>query len=137
MRKSCLYEDLSRDNLLTRCLGGYTQNANESFNATVWRLAPKHLHCGWKIIEIAAFLTAGMFNDGYNFFLNIMNDLELPIGIQCKTFADQKTAYRVRRQDRRSQSRSKEARTAKKQEAAAQMDAFAEEKGILYGPGID
>jgi len=125
-----IYEDLSRDDLLTRCLGGYTHNANESFNATVWRLAPKHLHCGWKII---AFLAAGIFN-GYNFILNIMNDLVLPIGIQCKTFVDQQTAYRVRRQDRRSQSRSKEARTAKKQKAAAEMDAFAE--GILYYPGI-
>jgi len=131
-----IYKDLSRDDLLTRCLGGYTQNANESFNATVWRLAPKHLHCGWKIIEIAAFLAAGMFNDGYNFILNIMNDLELPIGIQCKTFADEQTANRIRRQDRRSQSRSKEARIAKKKEAAAKMDAFEEKEDILYGPGI-
>jgi len=45
-----IYEDLSRDDLLERCLGGYTQNANESFNATIWRLAPKHLNCGIKII---------------------------------------------------------------------------------------
>jgi len=119
-----------------RCLGGYTQNANESFNATVWRLALKHLHCGWKIVEIATFLAAGTFNDGYNFILTIMNDLQLQIGIQCKTFADQHIAYRVQRQDRRTQSRSKAARTAKKQEAAAQIDAFAEEEGILYGSGI-
>ena len=30
-----IYEDLSRDDLLIKCLGGHTQNANESFNATV------------------------------------------------------------------------------------------------------
>ena len=30
-----IYEDLSRDDLLERCLGGHTQNANESFNSTV------------------------------------------------------------------------------------------------------
>lgn len=35
-----IYEDLSKDDLLTRCLGGHTQNANESFNATLWRLSP-------------------------------------------------------------------------------------------------
>jgi len=64
-----------------------------------------------------------------------MNDLELPIVIQCKTFADEQTANRIRRQDRRSQSRSKEA-IAKKQEAAAKMDAFEEKEDILYGPGI-
>lgn len=43
-----IFEDLSREELLERCLGGHTQNANESFNATIWRLAPKHLHCGRK-----------------------------------------------------------------------------------------
>ncbi|KAG8236893.1 hypothetical protein J437_LFUL016011 [Ladona fulva] len=37
-------EDLSRGSLLERCLGGYAQNANESFHSTVWHLAPKHLN---------------------------------------------------------------------------------------------
>jgi hypothetical protein len=27
-----IYTDLSNEDLLTRCLGGHTQNANESFN---------------------------------------------------------------------------------------------------------
>ena len=48
-----IYQSLSNHDLLERCLGGHTQNANESFNATVWRLTPKHLHSGRKIIEIA------------------------------------------------------------------------------------
>lgn len=39
-----IYKDLSKDDLLERCLGGHTQNANESFNSTIWRLGPKHLH---------------------------------------------------------------------------------------------
>jgi len=30
-----IYQDLSRDDLLERCLGGYTQNTNESFNSVV------------------------------------------------------------------------------------------------------
>ena len=55
-----IYQDLSNDDLLTRYLGGHTQNANESFNSsTVWRMAPKHLHSGLKIVEIASYLTAG------------------------------------------------------------------------------
>lgn len=29
-----IYEELSNDELLTRCLGGHTQNSNESFNST-------------------------------------------------------------------------------------------------------
>jgi len=30
-----IYEELSKDELLNRCLGGYTQNSNKSFNASV------------------------------------------------------------------------------------------------------
>jgi len=72
-----IFEDLSRKDLLERCLGGHTQNANESFNATVWRLAPKHLHCGRKIIEIAAWIAAGIFNEGYLSVLRIMSSMDI------------------------------------------------------------
>ena len=27
-----VYEELGKDGLLTRCIGGFTQNSNESFN---------------------------------------------------------------------------------------------------------
>jgi len=64
-------------------LGGHTQNANESLNTTVWRLAPKHLHSGLKIIEIA-FLAAGIFNEGYSSILRVMDALKLQIGSLAK-----------------------------------------------------
>lgn len=34
-----IYVDLSRAELPTRCLGGFSQNSNESFNAIVWSVA--------------------------------------------------------------------------------------------------
>ena len=131
-----VYEDLSRDDLLERCLGGYTQNANESFNATIWRLAPKHLNCGIKIIEIAAYLAAGTFNNGCLFLLQIMQDMNIKIGQQAKSFADVYDKHRVERQERRSLTSTKEARTARKEEQTAQLQEFQEEEGLLYGPGI-
>ena len=77
-----IYQDLSNDDLLTRCLGGHTQNANESFNSTVWRMAPKHLDSGLKIVETASYLAAGMFNEGYSTILTTMQQLQLKIGQQ-------------------------------------------------------
>jgi len=41
--------------LLERSLSGHTQKL--SFNSTVWHSAPKHLHSGIKIIEIAYIAT--------------------------------------------------------------------------------
>jgi len=58
--------------LLERCLGGETQNNNESFNSTVWRLTPKHFHCGPKVNEIAAYLATGIFNEGFYAVLKTM-----------------------------------------------------------------
>ena len=82
-----IYEDLSKDNLLERCLGGHTQNANESFNATVWRLSPKHLHLGLKVVENSAYIAAGIFNKGFSSVLRIMNLLNLTVGTYAKVFA--------------------------------------------------
>lgn len=47
-----IYENLSKDDLLSRCLGGHTQNANESFN--LWRSSSKDLNAGFKFVEISA-----------------------------------------------------------------------------------
>jgi len=36
-----IYEDLSKDALLQRCLGGFTQNNNENLNQLIWKISPK------------------------------------------------------------------------------------------------
>ena len=75
-----IYKDLLNDELLTRCLCGHTQHSNESFNSTVWRMSPKHLNSGQKVIEIAAYMAAGMFNEGYSAVLTTMQLLDLKVG---------------------------------------------------------
>ena len=59
-----VYEELTADNLLERCLGSNTQNNNESFNACIWQLAPKHQFVGKKIVKIATYCAACTFNEG-------------------------------------------------------------------------
>lgn len=41
-----IYEALSDETLLQRCLCGFFQNANESFNNKLWKIAPKTLFSG-------------------------------------------------------------------------------------------
>lgn len=131
-----IYEDLSNDDLLTRCLGGHTQNSNESFNSIVWRLNPKHVNSGYKIVEIAANMATGIFNEGYSAVLSTMQLLDIVIGQQCKNFADTVDAERITRENRRASLSSKEARTARRSESLRQNEFFEEEEGLLYGPGI-
>ena len=80
-----IYKDLSSDDLLGRCLGGNTQNNNETFNSVLWRIAPKHIFCTGKTIELAAFLSAIIFNEGWTPILRLMG---IVIGPQAKAAAD-------------------------------------------------
>ena len=41
-----IYGDLTKSEELAKCLHGQTQNANESFNAMIWKRAPKPNYCG-------------------------------------------------------------------------------------------
>lgn len=131
-----IFEDLSRDELLERCLGGHTQNANESFNLTVWRLAPKHLHSGLKIIEMSSCIAAGLFNEGYSSILQIMNNSDVIVGRQSKSFADKMDEQRVTRENRRSSLATKEARQARQQQLTEKNEFYEATEGPLYGAGI-
>ncbi|XP_032675277.1 uncharacterized protein LOC116846047 [Odontomachus brunneus] len=131
-----IYRDLSNENLLTRSLSGHTQNANENFNSTIWRLAPKHLNCGAKIIETAAFIVAGIFNEGYFAILKFMNELEINIGPECKQYANMYDTQRISTQERRRTSSTREAQATRRMAQIAQNEFNEEAEGLLYGSGI-
>lgn len=81
-----VFEALSSDDLMEWCTGGNTQNSNESVNACVWKLAPKHLHSAAKTIEIATYIGVSLFNKGHITILKIMELLEIVVGLQAHNF---------------------------------------------------
>ncbi|XP_076681426.1 uncharacterized protein LOC143375815 [Andrena cerasifolii] len=131
-----VYEDLSSSNLLQRCTGGNTQNNNESFNACVWTLAPKHLHCGAQAVEIATYLAVCTFNNGYAPLLKLMNVLGLHVGPRAKMFAEDADRRRVAAAEHQDSLLYKKAKIAKKDTTEYQQQLFEETEGLLYGPGI-
>ncbi|XP_011882083.1 PREDICTED: uncharacterized protein LOC105569888 [Vollenhovia emeryi] len=131
-----LYEDLSKNELVQRYLGGHTQNVTESFNSCVWRLAPKHLYCGIQTVEIAAYIAAGLFNEGYFAVLKIMDTLQLKIGSHCIEYADSYDTARIQRHGRRDFRSSKEGRATRKEINLQEQQLYEDEEDLLYGPGI-
>jgi len=97
---------------------------------------PKHQHCGKKIVEIAAFMAAGIFNEGYCAVLKTMQILDLKIGQQCKMFANNMDKQRIERANWRHSLSGKEARTTRRLEQMQQNQLFQETEGLLYGAGI-
>ena len=47
-----VYADLTKADILQKCLHGLTQNPNESFNSTIWERAPKTVYCGLDPLEL-------------------------------------------------------------------------------------
>ena len=59
-----IFQRLSKDDLLDRCLKGITQNQNEAANGILWSKCPKTKFCGARRVRIAACATIAAFNTG-------------------------------------------------------------------------
>ena len=56
--------DLTKDELLEKCLHGKTQNQNESFNGTIWNRLPTSTYVGREQFEIGVYDAVAHFNVG-------------------------------------------------------------------------
>ncbi|CAH2089025.1 unnamed protein product [Euphydryas editha] len=133
-----IYEDLSRYELLDRCKGNNTENNNESYNGLLWHFSPKHLHNGFKTIELSNNFATAIFNDGYSSILKIFNVMGVIVGpcARARDFAALKDDTRIRIADHRQRASSKEGRSSRRKASSAKQALFEEEEGELYGPGI-
>ena len=60
-----IFERLCKDELLSRCLKGLTQNQNESLNSQLWTTrCPKTKYCGQRRVEIAVCQAVSVSNTG-------------------------------------------------------------------------
>ncbi|XP_025995458.2 uncharacterized protein LOC105204411 [Solenopsis invicta] len=131
-----IYEDLSKDKLLERCLGGFTQNANESLNQLIWRIPPKKLSGSKQIVEFAAYVAACTFNEGAGVFLSFLSDMNVSLRPSAYEYARLEDSCRINRADIRAEQHSKEARIKRRLEKKRGQEH--QSAGIvLYGAGID
>ncbi|XP_044578704.1 uncharacterized protein LOC123261223 isoform X2 [Cotesia glomerata] len=132
-----IYENLSKDELLERCVGGFTQNNNESFNQLIWKITPKILPAGLKIVNIAALVTACIFNEGTSALLLIMHGMDLKLGRNSHEYARMSDENRVCAAEKKSASETHEARICHRQELKDALDIATAAGSLIYGPGID
>ena len=132
-----IHTDLSRTELLKRCKGSNTQNNNESYNGLLWHFAPKHLHSGLKTIELANFFTVGIFNEGMKSILQMFTTMGVIVGSFAWEYAERRNMRRTELAEKRHQETMKEARTARRKDAAEQKSFYEKEEGELYGPGVE
>lgn len=131
-----VYEELSSDDLLTRCLGGFTQNNNQSFNSKVWVMAPKTVSSGKIIVDIAAEIAVCDFNDGLMSVMHIMQVLGITIGPNCYNYCMEADAHRIKFSERTPTEAAREARQALKEARKVAEEKNANVEGQMYALGI-
>lgn len=131
-----IYEELTSEDLLTRCIGGYTQNNNESFNSTVWALAPKSISSGKTIVDVATDIAVCVFNDGFVSILHIIKAMNLEIGPNSYEMCLEIDKQRIKLAERSLSDRVKEARIASRSSRKEMQEQEDNLEGQLYGAGI-
>lgn len=131
-----VFEKLSDDALLQRCLGKNTQNNNECFNGTLWAIIPKHNFVGKEVVEIAVQLAVIMFNEGRVPILKVLDLMGCPIGIFAHEWAQNKDWDRIRAAQKANAAATKEARLARKEAEQEAEQAYKDLGLLLYGPGM-
>lgn len=75
-----VFADLSKHDLLEKCLHGMTQNQNESFNNMIWERVPKTTYVGFDTLEFGVYDAISNFNIGRKASLDILEELKINPG---------------------------------------------------------
>ena len=68
-----IIKHLQSNELLSKCLHGETQNANEALNGVIWTRIPKRVFVGRTTLEIGAYSSVLAYNDGTEGILEVLN----------------------------------------------------------------
>ena len=75
-----IFINLSSDELLSRCLEGTNQNANEGSNQILWRKCSKNTFGSKVVLEMGTFSSVVSFNDVFLALANVLKNLHLTPG---------------------------------------------------------
>lgn len=131
-----MYKELSSDNLQSRCLGAYSQNSNEYFNAVVWLIAPKTISSDKIIVDIATDVAVITFNEGLSGMFAVYDALGLTVGPNMYEFCVGSDVNRVKVADHRMSDIAKEARSSLTSDKKKEEEENKDQEGQLYGAGI-
>ena len=130
-----IYNDLSRDDLLQKCLHGKTQNQNEAFNALIWERVPKATYVSLKHMQFGTYDAIAHFNIGRKSSCLIMEKLGMVPGRYmtklCQNINQKRLYFSKQKSTEKARKRRKIIRGLKK----ANMDAIEETEGVVYEAG--
>lgn len=70
-----VYDHLTTDEMMNKCMKGMTQNRNEHLHSRIWKITPKHRNASPRMVKFAAATAVATYNAGYEtgFFSSLLN----------------------------------------------------------------
>lgn len=131
-----LYNRLTQRDLLARCSRMKTQNANESFNALVWKRCPKTEFASLQTVETSVALAVLEFNLGPKGMERALLEMKIEAGSHHESQTRKATQHRLSRSRASALDSSKAAHKRRRLEAVASEQKRLQEEGPTYAAGL-
>ena len=90
-----IFQELSTEVLLKKCLHGRTQNNNEAINGFIWKRLPKDVFVGWYTLQIGVSSAVLNFNSGAHGLVEVFEKLGMSAGFFTEEFCTQRDSLRI------------------------------------------
>ena len=130
-----IFRDLRHPDLLHRCPGSYTQNANKSINSLIWKYCPKTKFYGLQVTETAVVIAVTLFNDSAGRIKDILQKMDITAGSFTCCFLEDEDSQRMWIAQRQAFNASNEYRIAQRLRRLGREAEMAELEGYPYQAG--
>ena len=130
-----IFESLSDDSLLLKCLHGKTQNQNESFNGLIWRRTPKDRFVKMATFELAVYDAAAHFNIGNLASLLVYDNVNIERGYYTIQGCIVDNNVRIKNAQRQSSDSAKTHRRYQRGRKKSKIDNTKASEGKVYSAG--
>ena len=130
-----VFERLSEDSLLDKCLDGKTQNQNESLNGVIWDNLPKTVFVGSDTLHLGIYNAVATFNIGCQASLNILKEAGIEPGKFCTKEMRCTDLVRVQKANYKAKEEIKVRRKIIRAARKHRSDKAEEKEGVTYAPG--
>lgn len=131
-----IYEDLTKNELLDRCLDCYTQNNNESFNGMIWQRIPKDRYVDASTMDIGVASATIAFNDGMIGLANVMKRQEMNPGFYTMKGLKKIDDVRILKAERKVKDTVMQRRKTLRRIKKGFEDKHKDQEGDIYDPGM-
>ena len=130
-----IFQRLSEDNLLKRCVRNKTQNPNESLHSTIWKYCPKAIFVGRKTMETAVALAVCRFSMGSSFQQTLCRIVGIQSGSILKQANAEKDSQRLLLAEKKHTKSWKKRRRALKYKSSKHNQEMKVKEGETYAAG--